>query len=614
MKRLLLLIIAIYIFCGLINAQSEKEPDLNIINSNIIYDFELNNGVVNAILTVQQQMVPTGSYAYYKKAIFFDEYSSIESIKLNKKRVSAEVSDYEMDGIFHNDVKMAAFSAKLTPGKKANELIYSKRYTDIKFLDIAYFYDYQFPIKKSRITINIPKWLECRLEKFNFEDIDIMALEKKEVDYTSYIFEQANVKAPKNETGIPSRSKLFPHVMIIPQSYSVNGKKKNLFASVDDLYAWYNSLVTKVDNDESILKSKVTELIKDQSKPIDKVKAIYYWVQDNIRYIAFEYGIMGFQPEACQDVYSNKYGDCKGMANLTKEMLKIAGFDARLTWIGTSDIPYTYDYPTLHTDNHMICTVILDGEKIFLDPTEKYGSMYNYANRIQGQEALIEDGDSYILETVPELAAKKNELQANNSFSIKEDKLIGNGQILFKGNRKTDFLNMVNFVPKGEQEEWLVNYLSNNNKNVKIALEDYKHPKNRDKDVNINYDIELDNYILELADEKYVNLDFDNEFANMEIPDERTLPYEFKNKYFYNTTSKIDIPSGWKSTYIPESIKIDTDKYSFDLSYTKNDQQIIYNKRITIKKQLLRTKDFEQWNKTIHSIKEFYEDQLIFSK
>jgi hypothetical protein len=30
---------------------------------------------------------------------------------------------------------------------------------------------------------------------------------------------------------------------------------------------------------------------------MDKVKAIFYWVQNNIRYIAFEDGIAGFLPD-----------------------------------------------------------------------------------------------------------------------------------------------------------------------------------------------------------------------------------------------------------------------------------------------------------------------------
>jgi transglutaminase-like putative cysteine protease len=120
-----------------------------------------------------------------------------------------------------------------------------------------------------------------------------------------------------------------------------------LFENVKDLYGWYNSVCAGIGNNSEPLKAKVAELISNKKTDPEKVESIFYWVQDNIRYIAFENGIMGFKPDAAQNVFKNKYGDCKGKANLLKTMLNIAGFDARLTWIGTSDLPYDYTLPSI---------------------------------------------------------------------------------------------------------------------------------------------------------------------------------------------------------------------------------------------------------------------------
>ena len=77
------------------------------------------------------------------------------------------------------------------------------------------------------------------------------------------------------------------------------------------------------------------------------------------------------------------------MANLLKAMLIEAGFDARLTWIGTKRIAYDYSTPSLAVDNHMICSLVKDGEIIFLDGTEKFNSLGEYANRIQGKQVQL---------------------------------------------------------------------------------------------------------------------------------------------------------------------------------------------------------------------------------
>jgi hypothetical protein len=59
------------------------------------------------------------------------------------------------------------------------------------------------------------------------------------------------------------------------------------------------------------------------------------------------------------------------MANLMTEMLKLAGLEAYMTWIGTRHIPYDYTLPSLAVDNHCISTVILGGKEYYLDGTEK---------------------------------------------------------------------------------------------------------------------------------------------------------------------------------------------------------------------------------------------------
>ncbi|MEI9945444.1 MAG: transglutaminase-like domain-containing protein [Chitinophagaceae bacterium] len=94
-------------------------------------------------------------------------------------------------------------------------------------------------------------------------------------------------------------------------------------------------------------------------------KRFFNWVQHNIRYIAFEDGIAGFKPAKANDVLNKKYGDCKGMANLTRGLLQALGFDARLCWIGTNYIAYDYSTPSMAVDNHMICALIYNGKKIF---------------------------------------------------------------------------------------------------------------------------------------------------------------------------------------------------------------------------------------------------------
>ena len=105
------------------------------------------------------------------------------------------------------------------------------------------------------------------------------------------------------------------------------------------MYRWSNGLA-QVDCNIPELDSLLAEIIEGCRTDMEKIRNTYAWVQQNIRYIAFEAGILGHKPDTPAEVLRKRYGDCKGMAILLRTLLKAQGFDARLTDIGTVDIPY----------------------------------------------------------------------------------------------------------------------------------------------------------------------------------------------------------------------------------------------------------------------------------
>ncbi len=597
------------------------EDEKVIINKKVQHlSFFLNRKKeLNAKLSVSELVSTRTTLAHtFSRAVFFDDNSEVDKIrqKINSKKrktVDPIISDYESDGIFHSDLKLCYFEHKFAENGEKVLWTYEKLFYDLKFLDPLYFNDPYF-VEESEIIIEIPNWLKIDIRELNFDLEDADHQVTKEKKSTIHRYTQKACPASFRHNSAPRRSKYNAHLIVIPNAYEAKGKNRKLIETVDDLYGWYASLVQEIGNDSKGLKTLVAKLTKGKTEDLDKIKAIYYWVQDNIRYIAFENGIMGFKPESCQKVYGNKYGDCKGMANLTKEMLQIAGYDARLTWLGTSDIPYSYDIPALVVDNHMICTVILNGEKIFLDPTEKFGDLYNYAFRIQGQEALIEDGDKFIIEKIPSFELAHSKQVSEQNLVITGTQLAGQGTINYTGNRKTSMLYGLSRKPKEDWKDYLIANLSNGDKNVKIDLKTEVSLARHDDDFKLAYDLKLDNHIIDLEGEQYLNLELDHEFRNFTMSEERDVPYEFSGKYFIENTTTLAVPEGWSVSYLPTAMAEDQEKYNFSLSYEKEAGKLIYHKKIIIKNPLLTVADFETWNKSIEALNAFYADQIILTK
>jgi transglutaminase-like putative cysteine protease len=149
----------------------------------------------------------------------------------------------------------------------------------------------------------------------------------------------------------------LPHIIPIITSYKIKDKEAKLLNDVSGLYNWYYSMVKDINQQptDKALVTLVDEITKDNKTDLEKVRSIYYWTQQNIKYIAFEYALGGFIPREANDVFNKKYGDCKDNSSILYEMLKVAGLKGHLTWIGTREIPYSYtDVPTPIVDNHMI--------------------------------------------------------------------------------------------------------------------------------------------------------------------------------------------------------------------------------------------------------------------
>lgn len=537
-------------------------------------DFTLNTapkpgeGKVKASVLTEIVLVPVKDYLKYEDGLFYNEEISIDNLKVSNpenKEVRADKScgSYSEENIFHSDAKLCIVKFPLGERGKAFRYSYQSNYRDIKFLTSFYFHDH-IPSSERIVQFNVPSWMELDLREFNFGGAGIEKTSVKEGDVTKISFRMRDVPAYTSEPHSPNHALSYPHIVCVNKAYTENGQRTVLFENVKDLYGWYSSVCSSIGNNPEELKSKVSELTFGKKTDLEKVESIFYWVQDNVRYIAFENGIMGFKPDAAQNVYKNKYGDCKGKANLLKEMLRLAGFDARLTWIGTSDLPYDYTLPSLCVDNHMICTVILNGKKYFLDGTEEHIALNDYAQRIQGKQVLIEDGKNYILEKIPQFPAERNKESKLTKMNLQEDKLAGTTTIEYNGESKIMVQSIFSSIRKDNRNDALSNYIRNGDNNVTVSNVRNSDFAERQKPLQLTFDFQTNNQVTKTGKELYVVMDWDKEFSSLEIPADRKNDYEFNQKYYLSSQTELAIPAGYKVDYLPAPFKKSTPDYSFE--------------------------------------------------
>ncbi|MFT3908172.1 MAG: transglutaminase domain-containing protein [Ferruginibacter sp.] len=620
-KNLFALLVSTCLFTSVYAA--DKDSNVVISNAKEIYSFNFDKKE-NAV-KVQQELTTTYQCLSYRTSIqvveFYDDKTTIDEVKTyvdgsKAKYIVPKYDYYSVDNIFYSDARVCYFNLPLERKGTTSEVYFEKSISDPRYFTTIYFSD-GYPVQNKTVSVTIPKGIKVELKEMNFAGNDIKKTteydSKQDADIVTYTIK--NLTAREHETHSPGPSYTEPHLLVLCKYADGPNGKITYFNTLDDQYAWYHSITKDLATSSDAVKTKALEITKGATTDIDKIKKVFYWMHDNIRYIAFEDGIAGFRPEKSEEVLRKKYGDCKGMAHLTKEFLKSLGFDARLCWIGTNHIAYDYSTPSIAVDNHMICALLYQGKTYFLDATENYIAFNEYAERIQGRQVLIEDGDKYIYTKVPVTDYKQNLNTEKVTLAISGTDLQGNVSREWKGEEKEYLFTELNSIKKEKSNDAFIKFLSENNKNYAITDFETSDLTDYDKPLSAKYKMKHTNAVSSFGNDLYVDVDFRKDLNDFTFDiAERSHDYWFS--YKTNTQLEVDLslPTGYAVTATPPDLSIKNDDYEFIARITKQPGKLTYNKTILIKNPRLSKSKFEQWNKDIEKLKAFYNEQVVLSK
>ena len=597
--------------------QQYKDKEAIVLHSNIRYEY-VRDAKVGAKIAVQsnEKLLSLRYNSSLYRTQYYDRNSQVDKFfaESNLKQKVADYSkfcgSYTQDGLFYDDSKFCTVSLKLKERGEVWDVTNIKKINDVKYLTSVYFSE-QLPVQEKKISFVVPDGITIEIKEFNLNHFSITKTEKSEANQK--VIEYTVKDLPGLEKNTFDRGMQFsqPHLLILVKSMMVGDKKVNVLSTPQDLYAWYSSLTSQLKPNRQALTPTVNELIKGKMSDEEKVKAIYYWVQDNIRYIAFEDGIAAFKPDEAHAVFEKRYGDCKGMANLMKEMLKVAGYDARLTWIGTRRILYDQTIPSLAVNNHMICTLLLSGKKYFLDATEKYIPFGQNAQRILDRPVMIEDGDKFIADKITETEKNRDVDFRNIKAFIQGDDLQGKYVINLKGEAKKNFLYQYNYTQNDRKDEFMDNFISVGNKNVKTSNLKLPDLKERSGPLDLECDLVYSGAVSSFNKEYYIDIDPAKNFKNWIIDETRQSDIDFGERIYKKTSVELQIPKGYTVAHLPEQITVSEPEFSFNIRYKLAGNNIIYTKELKIPEGIINKNAFPRWNKAVKQLGEAYENQII---
>lgn len=615
MPRKSVLFLSIFNLLCIATVNSQSKDDNIIINHQVeTYTFRQNKGEVNIMeeTEVNYECLKASTISFVK---FYDNKSEVPKVKIKGiKGIEPNYAMYQSGELFYTDAKVCYFKLPFSKMGETAQVSVNMLHKDPHYFTSIYLSESEF-VKNKTVNIVVPEWMNIEISEWNLGDNVTRSITEDKNNTKTYTYQIANQKADKREPNMPGRSHIYPHLLVLVKSANINGEKITFFETVQDRYKWCYDLTLQMNNDEPLIAVRAKDIVKDCKTDEEKIKALYGWVQDNIRYIAFEDGIAGFKPDDAQEVLRKKYGDCKGMSNLLKAMLTSQGFDARLTWIGTNHIAYDYTLPSLAVDNHMICALFWNNKLYFLDPTVSYMPLGENPQTIQGREAQIENKDKYILEKVPIFAPNLNTDSVYCEYTIVGDQLEGNAVNTYRGESKQIILSLINATQKNMQEESLRNFLERGVVGDKVTDIKLTGDEPQTEMVSISYKEKRKSELQAIDNEYYIGLDSYKDLLSSDINiDKRKNDILHPYRAYMVREVALNIPLGCSVKKLPETLTIDNDKYTFLITYTQEGNKIIYKKKLEIKDALLKKENFEQWNKDITALRKACMEQIVLLK
>jgi hypothetical protein len=290
-------------------------------------------------------------------------------------------------------------------------------------------FQFSTPVRESHYSLQLPAGWDYKASSLNYPEIKPTALGSNQWQWSV-----SDVKELRYEDDMPPFAGVAGQMIVTFLPPGGSGQRAG-FSDWNEMGSWYWNLTTGRFDASPEIKQRVKDLTGAAPTVLAKMQAIAQFVQHDIRYVAIELGIGGWQPHPAGDVFSHRYGDCKDKATLMRSMLHEIGVDSYYVVINTERGSITPATPAYRGFNHAIIAIKLPngltdpsvvaimphpklGRLLFFDPTNEFTPFGQIGGYLQANWGLLVTPDSGELVELPKQPAALNSIRRTGKLTL----------------------------------------------------------------------------------------------------------------------------------------------------------------------------------------------------
>lgn len=277
--------------------------------------------------------------------------------------------------------------------------------------------DFDISVKKATYKLSAPKSMGIRhslqniYNKVKIDEIGNSHILSLEVNDLPMLKQEPYTR--------PLRERL-PMAWFAPTDFYYYGTKGSL-RNWTDYGKWEYSLIQGRDLLSEAECQELHQLTDGLKTDREKVEAIYKRLEKTTRYVAILLGIGGQQPAPAAEVSKSGFGDCKGLSNYMRAMLKEVGIPSNYTTISTTNRRFQKDFASVGQMNHVILQVPLQHDTLWLECTNPQLPMGYVHEDIAGHDAIEINETGGRLVRLPVYPDSTNLMSTSVNISLNEN-------------------------------------------------------------------------------------------------------------------------------------------------------------------------------------------------
>lgn len=473
------------------------------------------------------------------------------------------------------------------------------------------------PIRESRFSIQLPSHWEYKASWLNYPEIPASQGGNNEWQWVV-----TDLKAVRAEPRMPPWYGVTGQVVV---SFFTPGRPSllNGYANWKEMGNWYSNLLSDRLVSSPEIKEQVGKLTASKTSVLQKMQALAEFMQRDIRYVAIELGIGGWQPHPAPDVFMHRYGDCKDKATLMRTMLREIGIDSYHVVINTERGSVTPEMPAHHAFNHAIMAVKLPdgltdpaliatlqhpklGRILFFDPTDPITPLGQIRGDLQANYGLLVAPDGGELVKLPQQPSTMNGIQRSAKLTLDPTgALKGEVQEVRLGDRAwLERARLEHVTSDKDRIKPIESLLAGSLANFEITKASLVNPQRNDQPFGFNYSFESQKYAKSAGNMLLVRPRVLGVKAAgfLETKEPRKFPVEFEGPVRDTDNFEIAIPAGYEVSDLPNPV--DTD-YSFASYHSKTEVSggvIRYTRTFEVKELSVPVDKIEELRKFYRTI------------